>query len=445
MANRDLIAGTQQVYGNRFVDAAKALKAGMDEPIAQANKIASNRLASMKETDAKVKSYMDELNTEMDLLQFDKAEQASINKFLFNQKQKYAKLANELVRTNATDGKYIEIKNEMDGIKQSFLNLKAQADKFIERRLKYLDDYDRGNLSKGNKAEVYNMAGRVYGGGTMVIDETGEINIDVGNGELVRYSDVKDPILKDREVAGQIADKANALYKAGVKLSTTNEDSLGTEIKNLLSRDGGLESVVDDGIVNGKRLNVDLDAYENRGDAINDVTEMILQGYRDVAAAGAEEKRIREGQNKRNASAAGGKVSDTGSSDRGSFYMGYSKNTADHKKLANSAWEKSETALQNVLDAIEKDKNEEAYSILKDHEDGINFKFYASEDAYKQKSRQSSYYLKPMIDLNSREGYIAYKRGSDGEWTRISKEDFDKEISGTAGVGPKTSSKPNMG
>ena len=162
-------------------------------------------------------------------------------------------------------------------------------------KIQYLDDLENGRLSKGNKAEDYNRAGSVYGGGALLIDPNGGINVVTDGGEgLVRYADVKDPFLKDFKTADEILEQNNKLYNAGVALDASKEALLRNQLKSKLSKDGSLESIVEDGLINNERLNVDLDAYETREDAINDVAEILLQGYRDSAAAGAEEKRIRK-------------------------------------------------------------------------------------------------------------------------------------------------------
>ena len=112
-------------------------------------------LQAKDNTDAKVKAYIDGLSTDMDLVDFSEAERNSIKSFLFGQKQRYAQLATEITQTDAMSSSYLELKNEMDGIKQSFLNLKTQTDKFKERKIQYLDDFDNGRISKGNKQEDY--------------------------------------------------------------------------------------------------------------------------------------------------------------------------------------------------------------------------------------------------------------------------------------------------
>ena len=134
---------------------------------------------------------------------------------------------------------YLELKNEMDGIKQSFVNLKGQTDKFKERKIQYLDDLENGRLSKGNKAEDYNVAGSVYGGGALLIDPDGGINVVTDGGKgLTRYADVKDPKLKDFKTADEILEQNNKLYNAGVALDASKEALLRNQLKSKLSQDG---------------------------------------------------------------------------------------------------------------------------------------------------------------------------------------------------------------
>jgi hypothetical protein len=298
MANYNLIRGAATAYKPTFVDAGAAVSAGIRNASYSASPQTSAGLNSMKQTDAQVKAYVDSLNTEMDLLDFSEAEQNSIKAYLFNQKKRYAQLATELAQTDPTGSYYLELKNGMDGIKQSFLNLKSQTDKFKERKIQYLDDLNNGRLSKGNKPDDYNLAGSVYGGGAMLIDENGGINVITDGGKnMVRYADIKDPVLKDFKTADEILKQNNQLYNAGVKLDPPKESLLRNQLRSLLSQSGSLESIVEDGLINNERLNVDIAAYATREDAINDVAEMLLQGYRDSSAAGANEKMIKQQKN----------------------------------------------------------------------------------------------------------------------------------------------------
>lgn len=288
--------------------AAKAYAPTMADPLAftkgaavASRGVSPSTLAGLQakdNTDAKVKAYIDGLSTDMDLVDFSEAERNSIKSFLFGQKQRYAQLATEITQTDAMSSSYLELKNEMDGIKQSFLNLKTQTDKFKERKIQYLDDFDNGRISKGNKQEDYEIAGKVYGGGALLIDPNGGINVVVDGGKgMIRYSDVKDPSLKDFKTADEILKQNNTLFNAGVKLDPSKERLLKNQLKAKLSREGALESIVEDKLLTDTRLAIDLDAYETKEQAIEDVTEMLLQGYRDSAIAGLEEKRRRKGGN----------------------------------------------------------------------------------------------------------------------------------------------------
>ena len=437
MANRNLIAGTRAVYGNRFVDAAGAMGAGMKGVTSGVSPSTLANLTSMKKTDAQVKAYLEGLNTEMDLLNLSEAEQNSVKGYLFDQKQRYAQLAAELAQTDAMGGRYLELKNEMDGIKQSFLNLKNQTDKFKERKIQYLDDLENGRLSKGNKAEDYNTAGSVYGGGALLIDPNGGINVVTDGGKgLVRYADVKDPFLKDFKTADEILEQNNKLYNAGVALDAPKEALLRNQLKSKLSQDGALESIVEDGLINNERLNVDLDAYATREDAINDVAEILLQGYRDSAAAGAEEKRIRKAKTNPNAGDGSGSNQDPEGT-----YLGYGRNTDADKKNFKAQYD---AALARAIEdpagvtLYDKDGN---LLVEGSRSEERSVKWYSSADSKKYQGRVprggvSEWLIRPYMYKNDDGTTMpgVQWRDRDGNWQILQPGDFEKELNGTAGV-----------
>ena len=436
MANRNLIAGTRAVYGNRFVDAAGAIGEGMKGFTSGVSPSTLANLMSMKKTDTQVKAYVEGLNTEMDLLNLSEAEQNSVKGYLFDQKQRYAQLATELTQTSATGGRYLEIKNEMDGIKQSFLNLKNQTDKFKERKIQYLDDLENGRLSKGNKAEDYNKAGSVYGGGALLIDPNGGINVVTDGGEgLVRYADIKDPFLKDFKTADEILQQNNKLYNAGVTLDASKEALLRNQLKSKLSQDGALESIVEDGLINNERLNVDLDSYATREDAVNDVAEILLQGYRDSAAAGVEEKRVRKGQNKPKGS------SNTVTNPEGT-YLGYGRNSDADKKNFKSQYDAASyrAAFGDPagITLYDKDGN---LLVEGSRSEERSVKWYSSADSKKYQGRVprggvTEWLIRPYMykrDDGATMSGVQW-RDRDGNWQTLQPDDFEKELNGTAGV-----------
>lgn len=446
MANINLIRGAATA-APKYLDAGKAIGAGINQTMPGISPSTLANLASMKNTDAAVKNYIDGLNTEMDLVDFSESEKNSIKSYLFSQKQRYAQLATELTQTDAMSPYYLELKNEMDGIKQSFVNLKGQTDKFKERKIQYLDDLENGRLSKGNKAEDYNVAGSVYGGGALLIDPDGGINVVTDGGKgLTRYADVKDPKLKDFKTADEILEQNNKLYNAGVALDASKEALLRNQLKSKLSQDGSLESIVEDGLINNERLNVDLEAYATREDAINDVAEILLQGYRDSAAAGAEEKRVRKGQAKP-------KGTEGSLTDPEGTYLGYGRNADADKKNFKAQYDaaQSRAALGDPagITLLDKDGN---VLVEGSRSEEKSVKWYSSADSKKYQGRVprggvSEWLIRPFMFKRDDGATMAgvQWRDRDGNWQTLRSDDFEKELNGTAGVELKNNSKPNMG
>jgi hypothetical protein len=439
MANKNLILGAKTAYGDSFVDAGEAIGSAASSYTSGISPSTLANLASMKNTDAQVKAYVDSLNTEMDLLELSSAEQNSIKGYLNTQKNLYASLATELAQIDPISEEYVNIKNRMDGIKQSFLNLKNQTDKFKERKIQYLDDLNNGRLSKGNKAEDYNKAGSVYGGGALLIDPEGGINVVTDGGKnFIKYTEVKDPFLKDFKTADEILEQNNKLYNAGVKLDPSKEALLRNQLKSKLSQDGSLESIVEDGLINNQRLNVDLDTYATREEAIDDVAEILLQGYRDSAAAGAEEKRIKQ----KNLNKSGNKNGNSNTiNDPEGTYSGYGRNTEADK-------ENFKTQYNNVSNRAAKDHKgitliDENGNVdvegSKTEERSIKWYSSATSKIYQGRVPRGGYsdlVIRPVRQKGENGAIysgVQYKT-ADGEWKWFYQPDFEAELNGTAGV-----------
>lgn len=466
MANRNLIAGTRAVYGNNFTDAAESMGAGIESSNSSISPATLAGLASMKNSDAAVKGYINSLSSEMDLVQLSDPEQNSIKGYLNSQKQLYAQLATELTQIDAMSPRYLELKNRMDSIKGSFVSLKNQTDKFKERKIQYLDDLENGRLSKGNKPEDYNAAASVYGGGALLIDPNGGINVVTDGGKnFTRYTDVKDPFLKDFKTADEILQQNNKLYSAGVPLNESKEALLRNQLKSKLSQDGSLESIVEDGLINNERLNVDLNSYETREDAINDVAEILLQGYRDSAAEGAEEKRIKnESTNPGSRRGGGGRRSSGGGSngsDAEGTYLGYGRNSAADKSNFESNWGSTQSTASRsaeIMNTEAKDSKIGAIEYYRSFAPGAAIfgkngklvegprkeeiyvqKWYSSYDAKKYRGEAKTnqrWQLAPAIRW-TKDGYkpvTIWRINGEGDWKVLTRKDYESELNGTAGV-----------
>tara|TARA_R100001510_G_scaffold55786_1_gene60230 strand:+ start:378 stop:1799 length:1422 start_codon:yes stop_codon:yes gene_type:complete len=464
MANRQLITGAGSAYDSRFLDGGRSLERGMNR---QGSRNSLNvgvakamaRRAEMAKNDALVKGYINSLNTEMDLLSLSDAEQASLKSYLFEQRKEYAKLANELAQVDAMSPLYLENMNKMESIKQSFTSLKAQTEKFKERKLQYLDDLENGRISKGNKMEDYDRASKVYGGGSLYIGTDGGINVITDGGKIMTdYSTLQDPFLKDFKTADEILEQNNKLYNAGVELDVSKEALLRNKLRSQLSQDGSLESIVEDGLINNERLNVDLESYETREAAINDVAEILLQGYRDSALAGKKEKDIKKG-----------KITNDIDNDEitSDTYLGYERNSQKDKDDFQANWTETQSIAQKdnefmegilsganagqeiqtfqansagaaVLRPIKNGK----FEVLSAPKEGTirSQKWYSSFDSKKHRGNHKGnqrWELAPAIVMTKDGGFkpvTIWRANKTSDWQILKEEDYQKEFNGTAGL-----------
>jgi hypothetical protein len=325
---------------------------------------------------------------------------------------------------------YVENMNKMDSIKQSFLSLKGQTEKFKERKLQYLDDLENGRISKGNKLDDYDRASKVYGGGSLYIGTDGGINVITDGGKVMTdYSTLQDPFLKDFKTADEILDQNNKLYVAGVELDASKEGLLRNKLRSQLSQDGSLESIVEDGLINNQRLNVDLESYETREDAIEAVAEILLQGYRDSAIAGKREKDTK-------------KRKLTGDDDQGSSdtYLGYERNSKEDRDNFESQWKATLLRAKGSPEGITLMDGETKKVLVegsKSEERAV--KWYSSADSKKYQGRVprggiSDWILRPVkykyADGTITEG-VQWK-DRDGNWQFLNDGDFFKELTGEA-------------
>jgi len=460
MGNRQLITGAGAI-APKFVDYGKGAfssnpgKRGMSKGEA----MGLAREAKLAADDAALKGYISGLNTEMDLVSLSDAEQASIKGYLFEQKKEYARLANETMQLDALSPLFLENKNKMDAIKQSFINLKGQTDKFKERKIQYLDDFENGRLSKGNKTDDYSRASKVYGGGALTIDPNGGINIITDNGtKFTKYSDVSDPFLKDFKTADEILEQNNKLYTAGVELDASKEALLRNKLKSQLSQDGSLESIVEDGLINNERLDVDLESYETREAAINDVAEILLQGYRDSAIAGKKEKDIKKGK-------ITSDVNDDDELTPSDTYLGYERNSQKDKNNFKANWADTQSIAQqdaefmktrvmgNNNEAEDYRNGSKGAAVMKlNRETGKleimaepkassirSQKWYSSFDSKKYRGEAKSnqrWQLAPamIIEAGGPRPVTVWRANSNDDWQILKEEDYQKEFSGTAGL-----------
>lgn len=302
--NESLIKGAGAV-NQGFVNVAGAVGAGLQAGLGS-NSSAQNQLPrraqkrnKIDNINAQVKAHIDSLNTDMDLVGLSDEESAYIRGYLDTRRMEFAQLASELAQTDATSPYYSQLKSQMDGIKNSFVTLGKQVEAFKKRKVEYMQDFDQGMFSKGNNPEQYELAAKVYAGGSLNVGEDGQLYVvtdrdSQNGGNIVRYSEIKDPSLVDRKSANLILSNAEKLNKSGNLISDFEAQRLKNETIELLQQEGTLESIVEDGVLSSMPLNVDLDDFETRQEAVEAVADIIVNGYKDSAKSGYNAKQAKK-------------------------------------------------------------------------------------------------------------------------------------------------------
>lgn len=292
-------------------------------------------------------------------------------------------------------------------------------------------DYNRSDdRSEANDEDYVSSINKIFSGQAEPLMIDGELAFNI-NGEIQKYSSLKNISPKAYDEFTAYSDAVGAATSAREPIPQERADAFKSKMFSTITPDN-IVSFGMDNFGTGKRL------LGDQFETIQDWQAFVEKDYNTAKQLLAD--RLAENYiNTYNNSAAEYKRKNPPQGDGGaSGLSGYAKNTQADINNAKAAWNKASVALDAATAAIEAGNTEKADDILKEHEAGFNFEFYASEDEYQGRQGKGSYYVKPFIDSESGQAMIMYKKGSKGEWQYISKEDFDKEMGGQATVGSKT-------
>ena len=103
----------------------------------------ARRQAEKQQINTKVGNYIDNLNSEVDLTQLTATQQLAVTNFLVENKNVYANAASEIARIDdPSDPRYMELREKMNGVQNSFTNLARQVNGYKEDKIAYLKDFE---------------------------------------------------------------------------------------------------------------------------------------------------------------------------------------------------------------------------------------------------------------------------------------------------------------
>mgnify|MGYP003639799983 CR=1 FL=1 len=302
--NQGLVKGAALVGRSKQSNWAEAMQQGLNSSLQAAAINRSKQIAKKQKINSTVAGYIDSLNSEIDLTQLTEEQQGAITNFLVENKNTYARAASEIAKIDdATDPRYMELREQMNGVQNSFKNLAGQVNAFKEDKVSYLKDFDDRRISDGNEIGPLASAARIYTDqGNIGVGKGGNLNFwDADKEEYTNYANVQKPFLKDFKSANNILSLNEKVYSAGSSLSGARQNMIRNKLKNMISsggRDTLLSLASDDFLIEGGLNLSDPSLFEPANqDLLQDaVLNSYMDALSDTAAQGARDKKPARGK-----------------------------------------------------------------------------------------------------------------------------------------------------
>ena len=244
--NQGLVKGAALVGRSKQSNWAEAMQQGLNSSLQAAAINRSKQIAKKQKINSTVAGYIDSLNSEIDLTQLTGEQQGAITNFLVENKNTYARAASEIAKIDdATDPRYMELREQMNGVQNSFKNLAGQVNAFKEDKVSYLKDFDDRRISDGNEIGPLASAARIYTDqGNIGVGKGGNLNFwDADKEEYTNYANVQKPFLKDFKSANNILSlnkRTEVLIEPlvndiNIKTSPDNKIDINIPIHNLVA------------------------------------------------------------------------------------------------------------------------------------------------------------------------------------------------------------------
>ncbi len=307
MINRQLIAAERANRASQgFVDQGNVIQQGMLESVNLIRQDVARQTAKKNAANQKVASYINQLNSDVDLTSLTETQQQSVNNFLVNGRNEYADIAVRLSKMDdPSSPQYMEDKNRLNSINRSFQNLSSQVKNYKNDKISYLKDFDESLLSDGNKADTVENAASVYTNeADFAVNQSGGLMIwDNNNEDYKGYGEIEKPFLKDFQSADKILSMNEGIYKRGQELTGANETLTRQKLKQMVNK-GGRDTLLslasDDFMMEGGLGLQDPALFEPGNEAA--LSNAVVDGYmnvlKDSAKQGAE--KINPGNNPKN-------------------------------------------------------------------------------------------------------------------------------------------------
>jgi hypothetical protein len=293
MANNNLITGAALVGQSKQTNWVGAFQEGLAQSMAVAANQRMQIKAQKNAIKAKTESYINRLNSNVDLSELTGEQQNAITNFLVKKRREYADAASRISKIDdPASEEYMNLRDQMNGVQLSFNNLAKQLNTYKEDKTNFLEDFDSGMLSDGNEIGVLNEASNLYTDkGVLGVNEGGGLVFwNENKGDYSNYSDVQKPFLKDFKSADSILKLNQQVYSSGAPLTGARRNMIRQQLKSMISqggRDTLLSLASDDFMVEGGLGLQDPALFEKENES--ELRNAVLDGYMTALEESARE------------------------------------------------------------------------------------------------------------------------------------------------------------
>ena len=296
MANNALIQGEANLAKTQgFVDYGAKLAPIMEKQRETGLQAKKENERKVERIQAGINTNMGKMKTDMDLTGLAPDQQTAVKDFLLSERNKYAEAANAISKIgDASDPQHAYYTDIMNGVNNSFTNLNKQLDSYKESKVGFADSSKNGLLSNGQDPDSFNNLSSIYRlegePAEMFVAADGNLAF-AANGSDVLYNDLEEPILKDYELAKAYTAKANEMYTTGQQLTEVGRKNLMVDLDIMLQDPNAIKSIISGDFTREGLDFSDVVFDEANPQATRDqVAEIMLQSFSDVADSGYQEK-----------------------------------------------------------------------------------------------------------------------------------------------------------
>lgn len=312
-------------------------------------------------------------------------------------------------------------------------NVVAQLKDLSNNAKEQLDFNRSQDKSAANDPAYISAINKIFSGQAQpqIIDNELGFVID---GETYKYSQLKNIDPKATAEYTTYSDSLSSAVSATTQLKQPQINAYQTKMTTMITPDNIVSLGMDDFGLGSGILG---DQFETIQDWKAFVDED-YQGAKKLLAARLTENYV----NTYNTSANQYQIENP-PGDGDSTATGFAKNSKEDIKFAQSQFDKATNMAKRMWEAKQQGDADRVAAIGEELEKGFSFEFYSSEDSYLKggKGRKATYYIKPVLDLDTGDVGYQYKIGSKGEWKTITKADWQREMAGTATVRSKDEEK----